>query len=295
LDFINVDYYYLNAALGSSRITKTASELALMRISAKVSSDAHINLMKDSAVGLFEYNYGGYFEYYTSSCSLQHQAYLPIVGSGNRSAILHYNTNRYQTVNGDIILIDAGAEFRGYGTDITRTFPVNGRFSPAQTVIYEIVERTVADIESQIRPGVRWADMQARAQLLVCTGLLEAGFLRGTISELMANQMYYYFFPHGLGHSVGLDVHDPGFSGVLQQNMVFTVEPGIYFNKAFMQLGFEDPEASRYMIAERINSYLDMNFGGVRIEDMVIITSNGMELISTPPKSIPDIEAIMNQ
>jgi len=293
-NFPNVNNSILNTALGRSRIIKTPSEITLMRIAAKISSDAHVMLMKDSEVGLHEYNYGGYFEYYSASCGLNHHSYLPIVGSGNRSAILHYNTNRYQTINGDIILIDAGSEFRGYGTDITRTFPVNGRFSAEQTLIYEMVENIVTDIEGIIRPGIRASDMQARSTQLVCSALLQAGFLRGTLSELMANQMWYYFYPHGLGHSVGLDVHDPGFQGIYQENMVFTVEPGIYFNKAFMQLGFDDPIARNYLVADRIQSYLDMDFGGVRIEDTVIITSTGIENIALVPKSISEIEAIMN-
>jgi len=294
-DFTNVNKTGLRPALGRSRVTKTQSELMLMRIAASVSSDAHIALMKDSEVGLYEYNYGGYFEYYTASCSLQHQAYLPIVGSGNRSAILHYNTNRYQTTNGDFILVDAGAEFRGYGTDITRTYPVNGVFSPAQTLIYEMIEDVVEEIEGIMRPGIIWTDMHTRSYHAVTNALLRAGFLTGPIDELIANRMWYYFYPHGLGHSVGLDVHDPGLtSGLpLAENMVVTVEPGIYFNRVFMNKGINDPVAGRYMVADKINSYLNMNFGGVRIEDIVIVTATGIELLAKAPKSIPEIEALM--
>jgi len=294
-EFTNVNTTGLKPALGRSRITKTQSELQLMRIAASVSSDAHIALMKDSEVGLYEYNYGGYFEYYTASCSLQHQSYLPIVGSGNRSAILHYNTNRFQTRNGDIILIDAGAEFRGYGTDITRTFPVNGVFSPAQTVIYEIVFDIVNEIEAILKPGILFSDMNNRSYHATVNALLKAGFLTGPIDELILHRMWYYFYPHSLGHSVGLDVHDSGFSlnTVLQENMVVTVEPGLYFNRVFITQGLNDPIASRYMVADKINSYLNMNIGGVRIEDIVIITSTGIEQLAKAPKSISEIEALM--
>jgi Xaa-Pro dipeptidase len=293
-EFTNVNKTALKTALGRSRVTKTQSELQLMRISASVSSDAHIALMKDSEVGLYEYNYGGYFEYYTASCSLQHQAYLPIVGSGNRSAILHYNTNRYQTRDGDFILIDAGAEFRGYGTDITRTFPVNGVFSPAQVLVYEMVEDVVEEIEAILRPGIVWSEMNVRSQQLITNALLKAGFLTGPIDELIRNRMWTYFYPHSLGHSVGLDVHDPGLAGLsLQENMVVTVEPGIYFNRVFMNKGLNDPIARRYMVADRINTYLNMNFGGVRIEDIVIITATGIEQLAKAPKSVSEIEAIM--
>jgi len=266
-----------------------------MRIAAQVSSDAHVNLMKDSAVGLYEYNYGGYFEYYTASCSLQHQSYLPICGSGNRSAILHYNTNKYQVKDGDFILIDAGAEFRGYGTDITRTFPINGQFSPAQTLIYEMVEDIVNEIESILKPGVLWADLQTRSFHAVTSSLLSAGFLVGNIDELIANQMWYYFYPHSLGHSVGLDVHDPGNKAIIQENMVLTVEPGIYFNRAFIYEALNDTIVRNYLNAVKIFSYLDANFGGVRIEDTVVVTKTGIENLTKVPKSIPEIEELMRQ
>jgi len=295
-DFHNVDQTQLIPALGASRVTKTASELVLMRLAARVSSEAHINLMKDSQVGLYEYNYEGYFEYYTASCGLQHQSYLTICGSGNRSAILHYNTNRYRVNNGDFILIDAGAEFRGYGTDITRTFPVNGRFTVEQVLIYNMVLSVVLEIESILKPGVLWGSINTLAQQRICRALLQAGFLRGNLDELIANRMWYYFYPHSLGHSVGLNVHDPGLSqsSPLEANMVVTVEPGIYFNTAFMTQGLNDPIAKNYMVAEKILFYLNLNFGGVRIEDTVIITSTGIEQLATAPKTVADIEAIMN-
>jgi len=266
-----------------------------MRIAARVSSDAHVMLMKDSQVGLYEYNYGAYFEYYTGSCGCHHQAYLPICGSGNRSAILHYNTNRYQVTDGAFILVDAGAEFRGYGTDITRTYPVNGSFSPAQTLIYEMVLDVVEEIESILKPGIVWSEMHTRSYHAVTRALLAAGFLTGNLDELIANRMWSYFYPHSLGHSVGLDVHDPGLRGTLQENMVVTVEPGIYFNQAFIKQGLEDPIAKNYLVADKIYSYLNANFGGVRIEDIVVITQTGIENLTRVPKSISEIEAIMRE
>jgi len=291
--FPKVDKTTLRIILSGSRVTKTQLELSLMRTAALVSSDAHVALMKDSAVGLFEYNYGAYFVYYTTSCGLLHQAYVPIVGSGNRSAILHYNTQRARTTNGDFILIDAGAEFRLYGTDITRTFPVNGKFSPNQKLIYEMVEQVVDEIEALMRAGILWSDVQTIADHGVCQKLLEAGFLKGNLETLISNRVYRYFFPHGIGHSVGLDVHDPGSIAVLQENMVVTVEPGIYFNRVFMEDALTDPVIREFIVVDKVLGFLDANFGGVRIEDTVVVLKNGIEHITTVPKSVVEIEIIM--
>jgi len=264
-------------------------------VAAKVSSDAHIDLMKDSKADLYEYNYSGYFVYYSTSCSLSHQAYLSIVGSGNRSAILHYNTNQMQVKDGDFILIDAGSEFRGYATDITRTFPVNGKFSPIQKSIYEMVLSVVEYIEANMRAGVSWRECVLRASHMVCQKLLEGGYLQGSLTELIANSMWRFFYPHGLGHSVGLDVHDPGLSDILEANMVVTVEPGIYFNRAFVKMGLDHPELGRFIVRDKVMEMLNQNFGGVRIEDTVIVTNTGIEIISTVPKTVEDIEALMQK
>jgi len=292
-EFPNVDNEILVYVLGASRVIKTNSELTLIRIASKVSSDAHVMLMKDSDPGLFEYNYGAYFEYYSGSCSLIHQAYEPIVGSGNRSAILHYTTKRAQTMDSEILLVDAGAEFRGYDTDITRTYPVNGKFSPAQTLIYMMVEEVQRMILSLVKPGASMREFQTLATHTVTRKLLEAGFLQGPLDTLIANRMWYYFYPHGLGHSVGLDVHDPGLNDILQKNMVITIEPGIYFNRAFVEQGLKDPVAGRYIVVSKVMEFINANFGGVRIEDTIVVTDDGHENLTLVPKSISEIEEIM--
>jgi len=292
-EFPNVDNDTLIKVLASSRVTKTESELTLMRIAAKVSSDAHLMLMKDSQVGLYEYNYGAYFVYYTGSCGLTHQSYEPIVGAGNRSAILHYRAKRAQTIEGDVLLVDAAGEFRGYDSDITRTFPVNGKFSPALTLIYIIVEKTQRKILSLVKPGASFREFQTIAQQAITRKLLEAGFLQGPLDALITNSMWSYFYPHGLGHSVGLDVHDPGLNDILQENMVITIEPGVYFNRAFVEKGLKDPVAGRYIVVDKVMEFLDSNVGGVRIEDTIVVTEDGHENLASVPKSISEIEAIM--
>jgi len=199
-------------------------------------------------------------------------------------------------INGDFLLVDAGAEFQGYATDITRTFPVNGIFTETQKEIYEIVEEIVAEIEILMRPGMSYQAFQTRAQHLVCRSLLELGYLQGNLEELLQNSMWSPFFPHGLGHSVGLDVHDPGFtSDILQANMVITVEPGIYFNRAYVTRAMNDPKVRPFIVVDKVMAMLDANFGGIRIEDTVVVTTNGIDNISTVPKTVADIEELMNQ
>jgi len=199
-------------------------------------------------------------------------------------------------IDGDFILVDASAEFRGYASDNTRTYPVNGIFSDTQKEIYEVVEEIVAEIEILMRPGMSWQAFQTRAQHTVCRSLFELGYLQGNLDELIQNEMWYYFYPHNLGHSVGLDVHDPGFtSGILQENMVITVEPGIYFNRAFVTMALNDPITRPFIVVDKVLAMLDANFGGVRIEDTVVVTNNGIDSITTVPKTVADIEELMNQ
>mmetsp|Transcript_22763 Transcript_22763/g.25342 ORF Transcript_22763/g.25342 Transcript_22763/m.25342 type:complete len:474 (+) Transcript_22763:43-1464(+) len=277
------------------RATKTKEELDLLKIAASVSSDAHIAVMIDSQPGIFEYNVDSFFKYYCGSCTLRHQAYVPIVGSGNASAILHYNSNRRQLKDGDLLLIDAGGEYDGYAADITRTFPINGKFTPVQKEIYEMVLKTVLAVESSLKPGVSWGQMSILARNTLVDELLAAGYLKGTAQEIISRNVIGLFFPHGLGHSVGLDVHDPGNVNTMQEGMVMTVEPGLYFNKVYVEIGMEDPNKAELINIEKVQPLLDNNFGGIRIEDVVVITEDGVDVISTAPKTVEDIEKLMNQ
>jgi len=193
------------------------------------------------------------------------------------------------------VLVDAGAEYFGYSSDITRTFPADGKFSDHQKLIYEMVLNVSDTAEAMLGPGVKWSDITKKAAFLICFHLLNGGFLTGSMEDLMKSGVYSIFYPHGLGHFIGLDVHDTTtFPSILEQNMVLTIEPGIYFNRAFVQNGYQNPYESKFLVKERINKFLDMNFGGVRIEDDLIITKTGAELISHVPKTVHEIEAIMN-
>jgi len=219
-----------------------------------------------------------------------HQAYLPICAYGKHSAILHHNLP-FGIVDGNgLMLIDAAAEYT-YSTDITRTFPVNGIFSDKQKLIYQMVLDIVLEIESEIRPGTSFTYFRTRSQELVTQHLLAADFIRGPYNELMARRIYSYFYPHGLGHSVGIDVHDPGSIENLRENMVLTIEPGIYFNEVLLREGFR--ENGPYLNIPKCQEYISENFGGVRIEDIIRITATGMKVMSYVPKTIAEIEQIM--
>ena len=199
---------------------------------------------------------------------------MPIVGSGNRSAILHYNANNQALIKGELLLIDAGAECFGYASDITRTLPTNGRhFSPEQERIASLVRSIQSEVEAQLKPGVEWRHMNDLALKRVCDGLLREGFLHGDLSGMLEARVCSLFMPHGLGHSIGLDVHDPGSVAVLEADMLLTVEPGIYFNRAFIDAA--TPEQRAHINMPRVQKMLDSNFGGVRFEDVVLITANG--------------------
>jgi len=295
MDTFKLDKSSLLPIISSSRGVKTQSEIALLRVAATVSSDAHIVLMKDCRPDLFEFNLGSFFLYYTGSCSLEHQAYLPIVGSGNHSAILHYQSNKALMQDGQFVLVDAGAEYMGYGSDITRTYPVNGKFSLEQKLIYEMVLNIVIDIESKVKPGVSFYSLYSSSYSQVCSQLLQGGFLIGTVPDLVSNGICALFYPHGLGHSVGIDVHDPGMAGTLQEGNVLTIEPGIYFIKALLEPAMADPVKAKFLQVDIIKKLLEMNFGGVRIEDDVLVTKTGMELLSPVPKTVAEIEALMSQ
>jgi len=216
------------------------------------------------------------------NCGLNHQAYPPIVGSGNRSAILHYNTNQARLDASAVVLIDAGAEFRGYATDITRSIPVNGQMSPPHAQLYQIVARAQSACITAVRPGAVFRNLYQTSMNIICAGLLEAGYLTGDIASIQRSGVCNLFYPHGLGHSVGLDVHDPGDMSILKPNMVLTIEPGVYFNRAFIALA--NTEQKRYMVMDKINAALNMNIGGIRIEDVLLVTEAGYQVLSPAEK-----------
>jgi len=283
--------FKLGRAITHSRVKKTKLELDMLQIASNVSNDAHKNVMKDTIPGLYEYNVMSYFLFYSANCGLFHQAYNPIVGSGTNSAILHYTANTKQLGSSEFVLIDAGAEFMGYGSDVTRTFPSNGKFTDDQKLIYNMVLNVSITIEGMMRPGTRWGDLFAKATRMIGAELLAAGFLQGDLDDIISKGVVGLFYPHGLGHYLGLDVHDSGVYDDLEEGNVLTIEPGIYFNQAFLEMGYNNVNQAPYLVREKINQFA--NIGGVRIEDDIIVTKDGIKIITDVPKTVEAIESLM--
>ncbi|MFH2202043.1 MAG: aminopeptidase P family protein [Elusimicrobiota bacterium] len=275
----------LSQGLQELRAVKTPGEVALIRQASKISSRAHTAAMRAARPGMREYEVQAVFESECRRAGLRHQAYPSIVAAGTNSAVLHYVRNDAALKSGDLLLIDAGAEARGYAADITRTFPVSRRFTRRQRDIYSIVLETQKACIGKARAGVTSAELHLHSAKLIAQGLRDLKLMRGNADGLVESGAVRLFYPHGLGHMLGLDVHDPDggrkrkisipanlplrFASRLEPGFVMTVEPGIYFMRALLG----DPKRRRKFRTSidfaRADSYL--NFGGIRIEDNIVI------------------------
>ena len=306
----NVETDTLQDALTFCRCIKTDHELDLLREAARVNNIAHLEAMKALKPGMHEYEMKGVFDYHQTSNGLLQPAYTGIHAGGTNSAILHYVENKDKINDGELYLIDAGYECEGYASDVTRTYPANGRFSGDQAAIYQIVLDALNQCIENVKPGVKMEDLHMGASRIILQGLKELGVVKGDIDDMMENNIFALFFPHGLGHFLGLDTHDvggypqgveridrPGIKFLrvrreLMPGMVITIEPGIYFIPALLKPALENAEQAKYLNADKVESLL--NFGGIRIEDNLIITEEGYENLTDVPKEIQDIEEVMN-
>lgn len=300
----------LTDAITYCRCIKTDYELDCMREAARVNNLAHLEVMKDLQPGINEHETKALFDYHQKKNGLLQPAYTGIHAGGVNSAILHYTENNQPIRDGDLYLIDAGYEYKGYASDVTRTYPANGRFSGDQAAIYQVVLETLNKTIEAVAPGINMEILHLAACRIILHGLKEIGIVKGSIDEMMEKNIFALFFPHGLGHFLGLDTHDVGGypKGVdridrpgirylrvrreLMPGMVITIEPGIYFIPALLKPALENSEQAKYLVEKRINSLFE--FGGIRIEDNLIITENGVENLTDVPKEIKEIEAIMN-
>ena len=277
IEFIALDHY-----LHELRLVKSPAEVRIMRKAARISGQAHIRTMQACRPGMKEFQLQAEFEHECMREGARHQAYPAIVGGGANGCVLHYIANNEDLRDGDLVLIDAGCEFDHYASDITRTFPVNGRFSKAQREIYSVVlEAQLAAIEA-VKPGAHWNAPHEAAVKAITRGLRELGLLKGTLPRLIKDEAFRDFFPHRTGHWLGMDVHDVGDYKIdgtwrqLEPGMVLTVEPGIY-----IQPGTRGVPKKWWGI-------------GIRIEDDVLVTRDGHEVLSAgAPKGIEDIETVM--
>ncbi len=271
----------LSYRLHEMRLRKSPSEIDYLRKAAAVSAQAHRQVMQVCRPAHYEYQLEAelLYQFYGQGCRAV--AYPSIVASGSNACILHYTDNNAILKSGDLVLIDAGCEYRSYASDITRTFPVNGQFSSAQKAIYALVLKAQKAIIDLIKPGLVWDSLQKCCVQIITEGLLDLGLLKGEVSSLIEEKAYKKFYMHGCSHWLGLDVHDVGSYKQdkkwrpLEENMVFTVEPGIYISQS--------PDINKKW----------WNIG-VRIEDDVRVTSNGCEVFSEAvPKEISEIESLM--
>ena len=305
-----VDTESLTDAITYCRSIKTEAELDKIRKAAEINNHAHLEVMKAIKPGMNEYETKALFDYHQKKHGLMQPAYSGIHAGGMNSAILHYTENSEPIKDGDLYLIDAGYEFEGYASDVTRTYPVNGRFSGDQAAIYQVVLNAMKKTMEMVQPGIRMEELHMAACRIILHGLKEIGIVRGDIDVMMENNIFALFFPHGLGHFLGLDTHDVGGypKGVeridrpgvrflrvrreLQPGMVITIEPGIYFIPALLKPALLNAEQSKFLNANKIESLY--NFGGIRIEDNLIITENGYENLTDVPKEVKDIEEVMS-
>jgi Xaa-Pro aminopeptidase len=277
----------LSTLLHEQRLIKDSREIKTMRKAARISAAAHRQVMRLCRPGLWEYELEAAFVHACAEQGGRFQAYSPIVGGGANACVLHYVSNGDCLRDGDLVLIDAGCEYQGYASDITRTFPVNGRFTPAQRELYELVlEAQLAAIAKAV-PGNRWNDPHEAAVRTLTKGLARLGILPGgkaALARHIREGKYKPFYMHRTGHWLGMDVHDVGEykSGdqwrLLEPGMVLTVEPGLYIPASVAESEHAIPEPYRHI--------------GIRIEDDVLITERGNEILSADaPKSVAEIES----
>lgn len=274
-EFVSLEYL-----LHDMRLYKSREELSLMRKAAKISVRAHINAMKVCEPGVYEYELEAEFlsEFRRNGAGW---AYTSIVGGGENGCILHYTENNSALKDKELVLIDAGAEYEGYAADITRTFPVNGKYTVPQKEIYEVVLKAQEAAFAKVKPGNHWNDPHNAAVRALTKGMVEIGLLKGKPTQLIKDGSYMKYYMHRTGHWLGMDVHDVGDYKIddkwrlFEPGMVLTVEPGLYIPAGIRG-------AKRWWNI------------GVRIEDDLVVTKDGYELLTKGlPRTVTEVEAAM--
>uniref|UniRef100_A0A8C5UG75 Xaa-Pro dipeptidase n=1 Tax=Malurus cyaneus samueli TaxID=2593467 RepID=A0A8C5UG75_9PASS len=291
----NVNNKILHPEIAECRVIKTDMELEVLRYTNKISSEAHKEVMKAVKCSFLCF-LNTFFEYV-----------------GENSSVLHYGhagaPNDKTIEDGDLCLFDMGGEYYCYGSDITCTFPANGKFTADQRAVYEAVLKASRAVMKAVKPGVAWPDMHRLADRVHLEELTRIGILKGNVDDMVKVHLGAIFMPHGLGHLLGIDVHDvggypegveridaPGLRSLrtarhLQQGMVLTIEPGIYFIDHLLDQALRDPAQSCFINNDVLQRF--RGFGGVRIEDDIAVTATGMELLTCVPRTVEEIEAFM--
>lgn len=294
------------------RVIKSSTEIKLISESANLAVNIHKLIMKSIKIGTTEKSVANAF-YSISKQYGATKAYECIVCAGENGSFLHYSPSSKSVFkDGELILIDSGCRLNNYCSDITRTYPVNGKFTQKQSDIYRMVLNAQIDALDMIRPGVSWIDVHIQAEKSLLKGLIEKGLVKGSVEEAWNKRVIYYFMPHGIGHYIGLYTHDlPGLKSeeekpippktnlrvrrILEEGMVLTCEPGLYFNQTLLKSGFDDPSISGFFNKDLILLYAK-EVGGIRIEDMLVVLKDKCDVITKElPKTIEEIEAFMRK
>ena len=270
----------LDSIIHEMRLLKSDEEIEVMKQAAEITTEAHIRAMKAVKPGMFEYQLEAEYLYAFNKNGARAPAYNSIVGGGNNACILHYAENNSELKDGDVVLVDAGCEYKYYASDVTRTFPVNGSFTEEQKQIYSVVLEAHKQSMDQLQPGNKWNLAHEKSVEVIVEGLIDLGIIKSSKQEAIDTGEYSKFYMHRIGHWLGMDVHDVGSYKQdgdwrdLEPGMVMTIEPGIY-------------------ILDSLEGVEDKWKGiGVRIEDDVLVTKEGFEVLTPDiPRSIEEVES----
>ena len=271
----------ISSLVQKMRLIKSDAEVELIKKAISITKDAHHKAMNRASSLKYEYQLQAEIEYEFKRKGAYSDAYTSIVACGNSANTLHYIDNNQKLKSGELILIDAGCEYKYYASDITRTIPVNGKFTSAQKKLYKMILKTQLRIIKMIKPGVKRSELQMRAVKLLSKGMIDLGILNGSLKEIIKKELYKKYYPHGIGHWMGIDVHDEapykyknGKEIPLKKGMVLTIEPGIYIDE-------NDKDVPR--------KYRGI---GIRIEDDILVTKNGYKNLSKGiAKSVEEVES----
>ena len=317
---VDVDKTTLFPILAECRVIKSAQEMDLMRHVAELTSEAHVEIMRNCKPGMTEWQMEAMFRHYVYfNYGCRNVGYTPICACGPSSSVLHYGhagaPNARTLLETDLCLMDMGTEYHCYGSDITCSFPASGHFSEDQRIIYEGVLHAQVEVISLLKPGQSWVECHEAAEAAILKSLIKLGAVKYShtkdISELVECRVGAVFMPHGLGHFIGIDTHDvggylPGYrerlavpglkslrtARMMQEGMVVTVEPGCYFIDHLLDVALSDDSLSKYLVRERIREL--RGIGGVRLEDVIKITADGCDNFTRCPRTVDEVELVMN-
>nr|BAN38310.1 Xaa-Pro dipeptidase, putative [Entamoeba histolytica] len=311
----NTNETELHDVLFEARTVKTKEEIDFMRLAINGTAEAHRACMKYCKPGMYEFELEAeFYRVAYGQYGMRNFGYFPICASGNKGATMHYghagHPNRKIMEDGEMVLMDVGTECHRYATDLTLTYPINGKFTEQQKTIYNIVLSCNRGCEAAMKPGVKGYNIHELFNKLMLKGLLEAGLIKGDVEEMYKNDVHFFFMPHGIGHLIGIDTHDVGgfnfgiprsdncslkkgrFNRVFEAGNIYPVEPGIYFIPFFLERGFKNEQVKKYLVENEIRKF--WNFGGVRIEDDVLVTEEGVEVLDKDiPRTVEEIEAFL--